>query len=336
MLFGMGMTLTEEEDALFTDIKRCCFASLALSNDWFSFDREWAEAQNRPSGAKLINAVWLFMRWRGVSPDEAKQLVREATNRYENRFLELSDEFRRAHPQREDLHRYLRGLTYQISGNVVWSLRCPRYYPEFRYDPNAGLEDTISAEWRAKEKAAADTAGANGDYAGAGSDEKHQGRRTLSVYSAVSRQSSDSDVHSTAPSHRSTASRSSSISSVMTAPDDAGGDANPGLSLPTRKCLGLEVSISAQRGRTLVCFVNKLGPQHLEAPFGYVRSLPSKGVRDTLADALNLWAGLPEDTLMQIKEVVGDLHTASLMYACIFSQYNLMWPQLMISSIQAG
>ncbi|KAK4119290.1 terpenoid synthase [Parathielavia appendiculata] len=298
MLFGMGMTLTEEEDALFADIKRCCFASLALSNDWFSFDREWAEAQNRPSGAKLINAVWLFMRWRGVSPNEAKQLVREATNRYEHRFLELCDEFRRAHPQREDLHRYLRGLTYQISGNVVWSLRCPRYYPEFRYDPNAGLEDAISAEWRAREKAAASAAGAGGDDAGAGSgacsDEKHQGRRTLSVFSTVSRQSGDSDVHSTAPSHGSTVSRSSSMSSVMTAPDDARGDAKPGLLLPTRECLVLE---------------------HLEAPFDYVRSLPSKGVRDTLADALNLWACLPEDTLIQIKEVVGDLHTASLMYA---------------------
>jgi hypothetical protein len=45
-----------------------------------------------------------------------------------------------------------------------------------------------------------------------------------------------------------------------------------------------------------------------------MKSLPSKGVRDKLADALNLWADLPENTVEQIKELVGDLHTASLMY----------------------
>ncbi|KAK4032035.1 geranylgeranyl pyrophosphate synthase A [Parachaetomium inaequale] len=56
-----------------------------------------------------------------------------------------------------------------------------------------------------------------------------------------------------------------------------------------------------------------LGSEHLEAPSSYVKSLPSKGVRDTLADALNLWADLHEDSVTQIKEVVGDLHTASLM-----------------------
>jgi hypothetical protein len=54
--------------------------------------------------------------------------------------------------------------------------------------------------------------------------------------------------------------------------------------------------------------------QHLEAPFAYLKSLPSKGVRDSLADALNLWADLPEEVLTKIKEVVGDFHTASLMF----------------------
>jgi hypothetical protein len=38
-----------------------------------------------------------------------------------------------------------------------------------------------------------------------------------------------------------------------------------------------------------------------------------------MADALNLWAGLPESTVAQIKRLVGDLHTASLMY--VFTPY---------------
>jgi len=58
---------------------------------------------------------------------------------------------------------------------------------------------------------------------------------------------------------------------------------------------------------------NLIQTQYLDAPLGYLKSLPSKGVRDSLADALNLWADLPEETLTEIKEVVADLHNASLM-----------------------
>ena len=45
--------------------------------------------------------------------------------------------------------------------------------------------------------------------------------------------------------------------------------------------------------------------------------MPSKGVRDALADALNLWAGLPETAVTRIKKVINDLHTASLMYVSL-------------------
>jgi hypothetical protein len=55
-------------------------------------------------------------------------------------------------------------------------------------------------------------------------------------------------------------------------------------------------------------------------------SLPSKGVRNKLADALNLWADLPEDAVEHVKEVVGDLHTASLMYVPLNQHPNkLTW-----------
>lgn len=56
-----------------------------------------------------------------------------------------------------------------------------------------------------------------------------------------------------------------------------------------------------------------MGFQHLNAPFEYVHSMPSKGIRDTLIDALNLWAGMPEDTVAKVKGVVDHLHTASLL-----------------------
>lgn len=133
MLWGMGMTLTPEEDKLLAPIVYPCFAALGLANDYFSFDRELKEMQENRSD-NFINAVWLHMRWHGVDASAAKDMVRQATIAYEQEFLQRCEGFRKANaPVSEKLDRYLRALSYQISGNVVWSLNCPRYHPEYRY-----------------------------------------------------------------------------------------------------------------------------------------------------------------------------------------------------------
>ena len=132
MLFGMGMTLTPEEDALLGDIAPPCYASLALANDYFSFDRKRAQVQSNPTvtNKPMINAVWMYMKWQGVEPAVAKQLTIEACNRQETLFLELCEQFRRKHaPLSPKLDLYLRALSYQIPGNVVWSLNCPECGP---------------------------------------------------------------------------------------------------------------------------------------------------------------------------------------------------------------
>jgi hypothetical protein len=146
MLFGMGMTLTKEEDEQLKDVVHSCYAALGLANDYFSFDREYREMQ-KSRGQSIANAVWLCIGWHDVDIPTAKSMVRDAATKHEKQFQELSEDFRLKHaPISDNLDTYLRGLAYQISGNVVWSLNCPRYHPEHRYDPNAGVEDTMTAE----------------------------------------------------------------------------------------------------------------------------------------------------------------------------------------------
>ncbi|KAG9229806.1 isoprenoid synthase domain-containing protein [Amylocarpus encephaloides] len=50
------------------------------------------------------------------------------------------------------------------------------------------------------------------------------------------------------------------------------------------------------------------------APFKYIESLPSKGVRNILIDALNVWFKVPDVSFNIIREVVALLHTSSLMF----------------------
>lgn len=43
LLLGMGVTLTEEEDAQLEPIRKPGFIALALADDYLSFDREYLE-----------------------------------------------------------------------------------------------------------------------------------------------------------------------------------------------------------------------------------------------------------------------------------------------------
>ncbi|KAF9768247.1 hypothetical protein IL306_014475 [Fusarium sp. DS 682] len=130
MLFGMGMTLTPQEDAQLAGIIRPCFAALALTNDYFSFDREIADAGD----TWPINSVCIVMRTQGLDIPSAKEIVKQTIRKYEGEFIRLVQEFQRQRMSLpEKLQRYIEAMSYQVSGNLVWSLNCPRYNPGYRY-----------------------------------------------------------------------------------------------------------------------------------------------------------------------------------------------------------
>ncbi|KAF7586323.1 hypothetical protein BBP40_009070 [Aspergillus hancockii] len=56
-----------------------------------------------------------------------------------------------------------------------------------------------------------------------------------------------------------------------------------------------------------------LGTEHLIGPAEYIRSLPSKGVREAFVDALNVWMVLPDHVVNRVKGIAETLHNASLM-----------------------
>ena len=144
MLWGMGIMLTEEEDAELIKLRVPWCVVFLLTNDFFSFDREYAEMQE--AGLPMLkNAVWLCMKWHGVDVAGAKKMVAEETLKHEGQFQTMWKEYELAHaPLSSRIDEYLRGLAYQLSGNILWSTNCPRYNASYRYDPNAGLEKALS------------------------------------------------------------------------------------------------------------------------------------------------------------------------------------------------
>ena len=50
----------------------------------------------------------------------------------------------------------------------------------------------------------------------------------------------------------------------------------------------------------------------LIAPCEYIRSLPSKNIRSKLIDGFNIWFQVPKHLITIIKDIINDLHNASL------------------------
>jgi hypothetical protein len=134
MRFGMGILLTSDEEEILAPIVRPCFAALGLANDYYSFDieyKEFKESQRVEGSHTMTNAVWLYMNWNNLSIDEAKAKVVQVLRGFEKDFQQSANYFIADTKRcRLQLREYLRSLAFQIPGNIVWSLRCPRYHPE--------------------------------------------------------------------------------------------------------------------------------------------------------------------------------------------------------------
>ncbi|KAE8152335.1 isoprenoid synthase domain-containing protein [Aspergillus avenaceus] len=258
MRFGMGILLTEDENATVAPIIKTCHAALGLANDYFSFDVEWREFEKQSKKGSMTNAVWLFMQWNNVDIPEAKRLVQKVTNQYEQEYLRRVENFINGEGRdAAKLHTYLKAQGLQIPGNIAWSLRCPRYHPELCDEAASLLENEM--------KLASPDMKFDRDIADNASDSDTSASEQSTAWSA--------DDNS---------SKRSSVSSTESIEDQ----------LPKRQPLGTE---------------------HLLGPAEYIRSLPSKGVREAFVDALNVWLGLPDRMVTRIKSVAETLHNASLM-----------------------
>ncbi|PQE07883.1 geranylgeranyl pyrophosphate synthase protein [Rutstroemia sp. NJR-2017a WRK4] len=290
MLFGMGLSLTKEERDLMEPIARPCFAALGLANDYVSFDVEYAEFKE--SGAStMTNAVWQYMQWEDIGVEEAKERVKQVTTHYEAEFLRLREEFIQSQRNRKSPHleTYLTALGYQIPGNFVWSLTCPRYHPANRYDANYGYEEYL--EWRTNLLEVQPVL----DHIHRLQKEENQ-RRALSpaVSDRLSRSSSESDLSTADISSTTTDNESSGLNSPISSTFS-----------DSRK--GSVVEALEEE----VC--RALNTEHVLAPFEYINSLPSKKVRDAFIDALNVWLAIQEGVTNRIKSIGNLLHNASLM-----------------------
>ncbi|KAF6809680.1 geranylgeranyl pyrophosphate synthase [Colletotrichum sojae] len=248
--FGMSIDISDAEKKQIRPIFQAAESALVLTNDYWSWDREWRQAQ-RSQSPRIVNAVHLFMRTRGISMDKAKEAVREKIIAYESEFLRLKDDF---YSRNTDaplyLKRYVEVCGSITAGNHYWCANCPRHHA-----------------WRDEELSVGD-----GSFSFSTEDNQAEsGSLSPGTFSS------------------SFVSQKSSPATELT-PSEIFGPATTKFREETRRP----------------------STRALLAPCQYIRSMPSKGLRSLMVEALDQWLLVEDTSLEQIKNIIDLLHNSSL------------------------
>ena len=129
----MALTIPEGEMDLCKKFVRPAFAVLGLTNDLFSWDKERDAAKERGQ-PHVVNAIWVLMGELSIPENEAKAVCREKIQESVADCLVKVKEAQSDPKLSPDLRTFVEAIQYSVSGNLVWSLGCPRYHPEASYD----------------------------------------------------------------------------------------------------------------------------------------------------------------------------------------------------------
>ncbi|KAF1993843.1 terpenoid synthase [Amniculicola lignicola CBS 123094] len=126
--FGMGLTIPEEDKGRATEATVSAFGVIALTNDLFSWERE-RDAAKRDGMPHVMNAIYVLMGQHNVSEEEAKQMCHEKIVELVQEYKAIVEKYKNDTSSCIDLRKYIEALQCNISGNLIWSLTCPRYNP---------------------------------------------------------------------------------------------------------------------------------------------------------------------------------------------------------------
>ncbi|MEZ0064711.1 hypothetical protein ABIA32_000699 [Streptacidiphilus sp. MAP12-20] len=125
---GVDLTLTRAAapEAAWDALHRACFVHTILVNDLLSFRKEYF-------GAEPMNALSVLGRTEGLSLQQAADTVCARIAAAEDAFLTHTATLRAAAADADpglqlNLDRYLTAWELMLSGNLTWSLGCPRYH----------------------------------------------------------------------------------------------------------------------------------------------------------------------------------------------------------------
>lgn len=125
--YSMELDLSLAELQSVKDFQRAVWVSVTLSNDYWSWPKEVASANNCKHG--IMNAVSILMRSQGLNETHARHAVKRLSIESEKNVSKLFVNFiSKSSPKlSQPLKTFLQAHLWIIAGNSLWSSTCPRY-----------------------------------------------------------------------------------------------------------------------------------------------------------------------------------------------------------------
>jgi len=127
LTFGMALTIPDHEYELCMELARPGYAVLGLTNDLYSWDKEYKDAKKMGQDS-VFNAIWVIMREQNCSEEEAKKICGDEIRKYIVEYCRIVDETKQREDLSRDLRAYIEAVMFSITGNLAWSIYCPRYH----------------------------------------------------------------------------------------------------------------------------------------------------------------------------------------------------------------
>jgi ophiobolin F synthase len=117
----------------------------SLTNDLFSYEKEY-EAAQAAELPDVVNALWVLMSEHKISLEEAKSMCRMRIKQEVAQYARIVKETQSRNDLSSDAKRYIELMQYSVSGNVIWSLQCPRYHRNIHYNERQLLREKHEIE----------------------------------------------------------------------------------------------------------------------------------------------------------------------------------------------
>lgn len=147
MIFGMGLSIPEDQQQTCLELAQPFWLHLALANDYHSWEREHKAAVDSCQ-ASVTNGIWILMHKHSMTCDEAKTLCRERARQCAAEYEQVVEVAKAREDLCQDAKLLLEQLKFAISGNIAWALQCPRYQPGRKL--NATQLEMAEAIWADK------------------------------------------------------------------------------------------------------------------------------------------------------------------------------------------
>ncbi|KAG7004607.1 hypothetical protein G7Y79_00024g055570 [Physcia stellaris] len=289
--FGMGISIPKEELDLCHELANTAYLNLGLTNDLYSWQKKY-ETSVALGQDYVVNVISVLMEEHSISEEEAKALCRVKIKATIVDFRRIGEETMKRTDVSVELKKYLEALLYSLSGNLVWSLDCPRYHRWSSYNERQldWMENGIPRSDKSSTKGEVTRPNGSLDPKTAKTNGVSNGE-VSSVTAEVTNHSSGTQSLRCDDTSSNGMVDTSLVNVFATQKLNGLGGAGLHDETTTRASVATEL----HTGCVLQQNVEDLSSKVIQAPYEYISSLPSKGVREQAIDALNVWLDDLED-----------------------------------------